>query len=82
MNIPETLLDSDFISKSSLTRIINGICLNADDKPLSDQWGANWVSFHFRQEGRSTFMEAEVTGLGKRDIATKEAIMVGYMFPL
>lgn len=58
VNVLETLLDSAFINKNSLARIIHGICLNADDKPecwlISGE--ERWAGFHFRQEGTSAFM--------------------------
>jgi hypothetical protein len=33
VDILKTLLDSGFINKIILARTINGICLNADEKP-------------------------------------------------
>lgn len=54
MNILETLLDSSFINKNTITRITNGICLNADDKSVQWHWRGE------RKDG-STFI------LGNRD---------------
>lgn len=73
VNVLETLLDSAFIHKNSLARIIPRICLNADDKPgcwmISRE--EKWAGFHFRQEGASAFMGNRSYWFGEKSYCNK-----------